>query len=106
MHTTVAPQALALLNDPFVRRRAEEFAARLGAGAGGDTDAQIRRAFQFCFNRAPAHDELADARNFINSRAEARRQRDAKQPAATARRLAFADFCQSLFGLNEFIYVD
>ena len=34
MNTTVAPQALALLNDPFVRLRAGEFAKRLEQEAG------------------------------------------------------------------------
>ncbi len=34
MNTTVAPQALALLNDPFVRLRAEELATRLQARSG------------------------------------------------------------------------
>ena len=36
VNTTVAPQALALLNDPFVRLRAEELAGRLQAEAGED----------------------------------------------------------------------
>jgi Protein of unknown function (DUF1553)/Protein of unknown function (DUF1549)/Planctomycete cytochrome C len=102
MNTTVAPQALALLNDPFVRLRAEELAKRLESSANSDVDAQIRAAFQLCLSRAPASDELAAARTFIESQTAARAQRDAKQAA----RLAFTDFCQSLFGLNEFIYID
>ncbi len=106
MNTTVAPQALSLLNDPFVRLRAEELAGRLQARAGPGADAQIQLAFQLCLGRAPAPDELADARVFISSQIAARAQRDAKQPPAAAQRLALIDFCQSLFGLNEFIYVD
>ncbi len=106
MNTTVAPQALALLNDPFVRMRAEELAKRLRADAGGDVDAQIRAAFQLCLSRGPAPDELADARAFIAAQTAARAQRDAKEPFAAAQRLALTDFCQSLFGLNEFIYID
>ena len=104
MNTTVAPQALALLNDPFVRLRAEELAKRLQASAGAEVDAQIRAAFQLCLGRAPASEELAAARTFIESQTAARAQRDAK--SADAPQLALTDFCQSLFGLNEFIYVD
>jgi mono/diheme cytochrome c family protein len=106
MNTTVAPQALALLNDPFVRRRAEELAKRLQADAGDRLDAQIHTAFQLCLNRKPAPAELDDARSFIRNQTAARQKRDTKQPATATQRLALTDFCQSLFGLNEFIYID
>lgn len=106
MNTTVAPQALALLNDPFVRLRAEELAARLQAEAGGDVDSQMRRAFRLCLGREPSSDELAEAATFVHEQADARRQRDAQETPAKAQQLALADFCQSLFGLNEFVYVD
>ncbi|MEO8352963.1 MAG: DUF1553 domain-containing protein, partial [Chthoniobacteraceae bacterium] len=102
MNTTVAPQALALLNDPFVRLRAEELAKRVQADAGGDVDSQIRLAFRLCLNREPAPGELADARDFIAHQSATRTQRDAENTP----RLALTDFCQSLFGLNEFIYID
>ena len=106
LNTTVAPQALALLNDPFVRLRAGELAKRLQTEAGGVAEAQIRLAFQLCLSRPPAPDELADALAFVAAQAAARTKRDAKMPVADVQRLALTDFCQSLFGLNEFIYVD
>src|SRR5438445_10227270 len=40
-NTTVAPQALALLNDKFVRARAVDFAQRAGREAGTETEAQV-----------------------------------------------------------------
>ncbi len=106
MNTTVAPQALALLNDPFIRARAEELAQRLQSEAGSEAEAQIRRAFQLCLSREAAPDELTDARAFVTAQIAARTERDAKQPAADLQHLALTDFCQSLFGLNEFIYID
>ncbi len=106
MNTTVAPQALALLNDPFVRLRAEELANRLQTEAGGDVSAQVRLSFQLCLSRSPAQEELSTARDFVTEQAAARVERDPKQPPAAAQQLALTDFCQSLFGLNEFIYVD
>jgi hypothetical protein len=105
MNTTVAPQALAALNDPFVRSRAEELAARLQTEAGGEVEAQVRRAFQLCLSRDPTAEDLAEASAFIQEQT-ARRQRESQASPAKARQLALADFCQSLFGLNEFIYVD
>ncbi|MEO6786789.1 MAG: PSD1 and planctomycete cytochrome C domain-containing protein [Chthoniobacteraceae bacterium] len=106
MNTTVAPQALALLNDPFVRSRAGELAQRVEADAGGDARSQVRRLFQLCLSREPAPGELADACAFLAAQTAIRTQRDGKQSAAAAQLLALTDFCQSLFGLNEFIYVD
>jgi mono/diheme cytochrome c family protein len=106
VNTTVAPQALALLNDPFVRSRAEELARRLESESGGDTDAQIRRACELTLSRAPTTEEREEIRRFISSQIDARRQHDPKQTEAAARSLALVDFCQALFGLNEFIYVD
>ncbi|MEZ6055992.1 MAG: PSD1 and planctomycete cytochrome C domain-containing protein [Planctomycetaceae bacterium] len=106
VNTTVAPQALALLNDPFVRLRAEELAKRVAEQAGGDTNTWLRRAFQFTLHREPDADELAAAQSFLQSQTEARLQRDKKSGPETANRDAWVDLCQSLFGLNEFIYVD
>lgn len=106
MNTTVAPQALALLNDPFVRLRAEELAARLQTEAGGDAENLVRRAFQLCLGRGPFPDELAEAATFIGEQTKARHPRDAPDPPGKAQRLALANFCQALFGLNEFIYID
>jgi hypothetical protein len=45
-NTTVAPQALAILNDQFVRNVAFEFADRLLKDAGGDLAQSIERGYQ------------------------------------------------------------
>jgi hypothetical protein len=104
--TTVAPQALALLNDPFVRLRAEELASRIATEAGDDLDARLHLAFQLTLARAPDADELAAARSFLTRQISARESRDEMVDPALVRKAAWTDFCQSLFGLNEFIYVD
>jgi hypothetical protein len=106
MNTTVAPQALSLLNDPFVRLRAEELAGRLQSVAATGLPAQIQMAFQLCLGRPAGADELRDVLGFVSAQRGARTQRDPKLASADAQRLALVDFCQSLFGLNEFIYVD
>ena len=103
MNTTVAPQALAILNDPFVRLRAGELAAGLLATAGPMAEQQIRECFQRCLNRAPLPGELTAAGHFITNQTAAHQQRDASVNAAL---LALTDFSQLLFGLNEFIYID
>ena len=103
MNTTVAPQALASLNDPFVRLRAGELAKGLLATSGESPQLQIRQSFQRCFNRDPAVEELAAASAFLAAQTIVHQQRDA---GLNAPQLALTDFCQSLLGLNEFIYID
>ena len=106
MNTTVAPQALSLLNDPFVRLRAEELAGRIQVSAGAGADDPIQLAFQLSLSRPPSSEELIDARAFLLAQSTARAQRGEKHSPSAVQRLALIDLCQSLFGLNEFIYVD
>jgi hypothetical protein len=92
--TTIAPQALHLMNNQHVRAAAHGFAKRvLGDGKITDEDA-VRLAYKMALCRAPTADELADALPFI------------KGKTGEARQTAFADFCQVLFCLNEFLYAE
>jgi hypothetical protein len=104
--TTVAPQALALLNDRFIRARAEDFARRLAKEAGDDAAAQVRLAWQLALAREPSTAELKSGIEFLVARSSQRSAREKGKPAADARHLALTDFCQAVFALNEFIYVD
>jgi hypothetical protein len=104
--TTVAPQALALLNDPFVRSRALDFADRLRREAGDDPTACAERGFRVALGRAPSELESKAARDFIAAQLDSRKSRDTKLPLPENQRRALADFCQAMFGLNEFAYVD
>lgn len=104
--TTVPPQALALLNDPFVRSRALDFADRLLDECKADNNAAVRRAFALALGRAPSETEQATSLEFLATQADRRRQREPQAAAADIRRLSLADFCQAVFGLNEFLYVD
>lgn len=102
--TTVAPQALAILNDPFVRDRAIEFADRLIKETGDDPDSAVRSAFAIAAARSPGESELNAATEFIATRRAERQKRGMNETDAA--RAALADFCQTMFGLNEFLYVD
>ena len=104
--TTVAPQALALLNDQFVRDRAADFAGRLQKEVGDDMEGAARRAFAIALARAPSDTELQASRDFILQRRSDRQSRDGNVAASEADRAALTDYCQVLFGLNEFLYVD
>jgi len=108
LDTTVAPQGLAILNDPFVRLRAGDFAERLEREAGEDAAARVRRAFWLALGRAPTDAERDASVSFLRSQAAAREAREAcgETGSAGSRHEALADYCQAMLGLNEFIYVD
>jgi len=98
--TTVAPQALMFMNSPQGRQYAEAFAQRISSA--GDETASVRLAYQLALSRDPSGDELKVAADFIEGARSLRREQGQTEVDAAA----LADFCQLLFGLNEFIYVD
>jgi hypothetical protein len=86
--STVAPQALILMNSSFVALHARRFAERLKAEAGQDQAKLIRLAFEHAFSRLPTATELERTQAFL----------------ATSKD-ALTDFCQALFNANEFVYI-
>ena len=103
--TTVAPQALALLNDRFLRDRAGDFARRLLTN-GGKSDQRIADGFQFALARPPSASERQASTDFVKNQVNIRSARDKSVPRDEIRLRALTDFCQALFGSNEFIYID
>jgi hypothetical protein len=95
--TTIAPQALHLLNSPQMRDAARAFARRLGMASA--PEAAVRAGYEMALARPPLPDELREGVAFIE-------QQQATYPEAQRREGALADFCQVLLCLNEFVYVD
>ncbi len=92
--TTIAPQALHLMNNEQVRAAAKGLAKRvLGDGKASNSDA-VTKAYRIALCREPRQQELLDAAAFFNGYTGA------------AREAALADICQVLFCLNEFLYVE
>ena len=101
--TTVAPQALLLMNSPQARTWALAFARRVeGEVKSDDPTLLTARAYALALGRAPRAAETQDAVSFIASGAAAYTTEGKPAP----RTLALADFCQAVLALNEFIYVN
>ena len=98
--STVAPQALAMLNSPFVRELAGHFAKRIRPDAKSSLEAVVDAGYRIALSRAPGPEEREAMRVFIENQITTR---DGQEEAA---QLAVRDFCQLLFCCNEFIYVD
>ena len=62
--STVAPQALTLLNSPFATETSRAFADRVTREAGDDPAAQIEHAFALALQRAPDDAERTACRHF------------------------------------------
>ena len=103
--TTVAPQALLMMNGAQTREWALAFARRAEVGlptADVDFAPQIARIYALALGRSPSPEESAAAAAFIRRGVTAY----ASSGKTEARTLALADFCQTTLALNEFIYVD
>lgn len=101
--TTIAPQALMLMNNEVLRRYAAAFAKKIMPQSPADIEAGIDLGYRSAIGRSPSADELRDSREFVAAQIEAYR---AEGKGAAAESLAWADFCQVLFGLNEFVYIE
>ncbi len=108
--TTVPLQGLLLMNDLFVRARAEAFADRLVREVGSSLDAQIMRAFGLAYGRLPTRRESTEAQRFLKKQRALRAVNDGILSYGSLGGLiaheALADFCQVLFTTNEFTHVD
>ena len=85
--STVAPQALSLLNSPLAVEAARAFAARVQREAGSTPAAQVQRAFALALQRPPDRQELRACVQLLQER-------------------SLTEVCRALFNLNEFVYLD
>jgi hypothetical protein len=116
--TTVAPQALMLLNSELVLEYAQSLAGRLlRDNPQAELPPLIRSAFQLAFGREATADEVSGAERFIARQQaliahERRPGRPLLLPHGFPKFLdpplaaAITDFCHALLNANEFIYVD
>jgi hypothetical protein len=112
--TTVAPQALQLLNNKFVVGQAVIFAERLRNEVGRDPALQVQRAFLLAFDRKPEPRELQASLAFLEKQESYHRTHNLRladrgiDPAEIQApdKAALTDLCHSLFNTNEFIYVN
>lgn len=99
--TTVPTQALFFLNDPFVHTKAEKYATRLLTGWPDDRH-RIERAWHDVLGRSPSAIEREEAVSFL------RDYRDGLAALKLDQRDlgALAAYVRTLFGSNEFVYLD
>ncbi len=86
--TTIAPQALTLLNGKLAHDAARAAARRVEHEAGEDGDARVQAIFRLCYGRLPDPDERRMAAAFLDQDPSLER------------------LCLAILNANEFVYVD
>ncbi|MEN9664917.1 MAG: hypothetical protein RLZZ326_1280, partial [Planctomycetota bacterium] len=116
--TTVAPQALLMLNDTFVLASARALAERVRREAPGDVRAQVERAWRLLFSRSPSQQEFEGALSHLAEQGEEFRVRLAAVPPPPVKEgepalappdpqlEALASLCQVLLASNRFLTCD
>jgi hypothetical protein len=94
--STVAPQALFLLNDPFVLDITKALTRRLLANKAASDGERIQSAYVLLYGRPPTEEERGIGEKFLRRLTDRGHKADA----------AWAAYCQVLLCANEFIYVD
>jgi len=114
--STFAPQALILLNGPFMQQQSQAFAARLLRESKADTATLIERAYLLALNRKPSDRELQFSRDFLAEQSELLGDRlrarlpvsipaDIGENVDPALAAAAADLCLAILNSNEFVYL-
>jgi hypothetical protein len=93
--STVAPQALFLMNHPFVLASAKALTEHPDVVAAGGIDAKLGRIYARLFGRTPNADEVSLMREYLKGN---------DGPRAEA--AAWQSLAQALFMANEFAFVD
>ncbi len=94
-NTTVATQALFLLNAPLVKQRADKLAERLRKDQPDDERDRIDRLYLLTISRPATSDETETALAFLEQSAE---DLDGNRPAA------WRQLCHAILGSNGFLF--
>jgi len=102
--STVAPQALHLMNNGMVRRLAEQFARRVRREAGADPARQIEWVYLTALSRPPCEEEKTLGREALALLTEGwGNQRIDRDEAA---RRALTTYCHTILNSAAFLYID
>jgi len=100
--TTVATQALFLMNSPFVMKQSFEMARRLLDTRDLSDAARLDRAYRLAFGRLPSTGEKSRVQKFLN---DYRRSWEKEGEQGPGRLAAWQSVCQTLFASAEFRYL-
>jgi len=102
--TTIAPQALFMMNSKLVAAQTKALASRLLKDEKLDDTGRVHRVYLLCYSRLPSLQETKRALQYLDQYAEARQQ---IQPDDGGSRLdGWRSFCRAIIAANEFVYLE
>ena len=106
--STVAPQALHLMNNGMVEQLATEFARRVRRIAGDDRGKQVEAVYLIALSRLPTDEEKQLGREAISDLVSTwDKQLAASKPTSDALELkALATYCHAILNSAAFLFVD
>ena len=104
--TTVAPQALFLMNSDMVTEAAASFASRICEDCSGD-EGRIGYAYRLALGRPPSEEQRRRAVKFLEKlrRSENHEHEGSETTEGLEEMNIWATFCQTLLMANEFVYI-
>lgn len=102
--STVAPQALTLLNGAFMHEQSRQFAKRL-VRESADPTARIDLAYRLALSRPATDAERSEVLAFLTNQEEQILADAAASPPPDVAEHALAAFCLVLLNTNEFVYL-
>jgi hypothetical protein len=97
--TTVAPQALFMMNNPVVIAQSTQMARRVLGARDLNPDARIDLAYRLALGRMAKDHEKADVKRYL---ADYHQSVEKAAPTGNSQLVAWASFCQTLFASGEF----
>ncbi len=112
--TTIAPQALMLLNSNLIVSAAKQLSTRSKEEAGSaDPAARVGRAWQIALGRTASDREIQAAMKFVAAQQQIIADSDTTRagesvhtPTDSDTEAAFTDLCHALLNANEFLFVE
>jgi len=104
--STVAPQALTLLNGEFMHEQAAAMAGRLVREAGRDDTARVERAYLLAFGRLPSEQERTAVLEFLDrQRGQIAADSPEEETVKSIDFKALTALCLVILNTNEFAYL-
>jgi hypothetical protein len=104
--STVAPQALFLLNNPFLLEQTHLLAQRLAKAEPQSAPARIQAAYQRLYGRPATAQETEIGLAFLGRAAQATPATGSAKSLAEGDLRPWEEYCQLLLCANEFLYID
>jgi hypothetical protein len=102
--TTVAPQALFMMNSQFVAEQSQRMAERLFAEEPSDDATRVNRAWRLAYSRPPSADEVAFSLKYVAAYSGHYKTQFPDRTDVELR--SWQSLCRAIMAANEFMFVE